>query len=189
MNADDEDELASYIFGSGGHLVADLEYDAPSIRVVDDLRVFRELRARTRLFFMTYSDLLESPLQLRRITKQGREAYYVSQQTGGPCIEWLCGARYTRDGRSFISAGFIGYRPAYYSSQDGKLRKPPSQFTTRYRNLAKMIRTDATRLVAPSSGRVYFVSPRFRAEFAAQDLCLGPPFEHLQNLLARALIH
>ena len=147
MTEKDELELIRFVLGQECWLIPDIDYDSPRHQNISTERQFRDYRKRARLFFIVRDDILKSPLEMRRISKDGRTVFYIGQRRGGPTIDFLTSGTFIEKDQRFIRPGSLGHHPTYWNTLERKMVKPPAKFREVNKHLSRFVRETARHLV------------------------------------------
>lgn len=135
----DELPIVDLAFQLGCKLILDLNYPTAEYQSLSTLEEYKRYRASTRLFFLLSEQFFCSPLEMRRIEKDGKTVYYIAD-SGGPLIHFLGGGLFEEAGSKFIRPSSIGHHSRYENNVSHAMEKPPSQLVETYKALQKLIR-------------------------------------------------
>ena len=112
----DEIVLVTAAVSNGYWLVPDLHYESAKVDILRTVEDFQSVRKREYHFFILHESFLRIPLCLRKIEKNGKDVFYVSQTEGGPFLEFLGGGIFKdkQSGKDRIRPGFLEYRSGYW---------------------------------------------------------------------------
>ncbi len=144
MTERDEIQFVRFALEQGCWLIPDLYYPSSRYECISSERQFKEFRQRTRLFFIARDDFFKFPFVMRRIRKNGAEVYFIMQRSRGPCIDFLGGGAFLKNGGKFIRPGMIGYYPTYWDiPEPGRDMKAPAELVSLYKKFMKFIKANA----------------------------------------------
>ena len=181
MTGRDEVELVKFVLSEGAGLIPDLDYPRPKLELVSNGSEFVSARALTRHFFIVRDDYFKMPLQLRKIEKQGKLAYYITQRKGGPTVDFLASGIFTRDGGTFIRPGMVSHYPTFFDDQKGCFQKTPKELIGFYRDITHFLKESYVR-VKPKKV-AFWLSPDAQSELRQGAKLIG-----LEDLSAEEIL-
>jgi hypothetical protein len=141
----DEDMIIEFALSRGCWLVPDVDYPSPRHVPITSIKEYKEYRARTRLFLLMSNEYFRSPVEMRRIRKNDKTVYYVSQRSGGPSIQFLGGGVFEEKAVKFIRPGFLSYYPTFWNTTEQVTERPPASLVATYRLLQTHVKKSALR--------------------------------------------
>lgn len=142
----DEDLLINYILQDGNILVPSLFYNKPEHFNIENFESFKMHQNNTRLFFIINYNWLKEPLCLKKVhNKIEGEKYYLMQKNGGPTIDYARNIEFNKNGKRYLSVGFIGYHKYYWSTISKKNEKVSYELLNTYKKIIKFYKTISTK--------------------------------------------
>lgn len=146
------------LFERGCKIIPDLHYTGPTLDEIVRPEDLSRYVGRASQFFIVNDDLMESPLELRKVEESSRCFYYVFPRAGGPILLLFWGKEYIQEGKQHITATTISHYPWYESTRTHERLAPGKEILAIYSQAARVVRTFG-RKIRPGV-RPYWITPR-----------------------------
>jgi hypothetical protein len=164
-------------------IIPDVNYSLAQYDSLGSAEEYKRYRSRARLFFFLSEEFFRCPLEMRKMDKEGKTVYYISQRSGGPTIYFLGAGLFDQADEKFIRPGAIGYHSTFENTFTGRMEKPPVQLVNTYKSLVKAVQKSATR-IKPGK-RVFWLGPDARKAVENVAKLVGFEKYSAQELLKR----
>lgn len=109
--------LAQQIFKSGMVMIPDLKYETEEYKTIVSITEYEKFLMTNELMFLVHPATFKYSLEMRMITKNNKQVYYIQQKHGGPTIDFYSpGLIEGRD--NTVGVSFLGNYSFYYSDQE-----------------------------------------------------------------------
>jgi hypothetical protein len=144
----DELVLVRAALEQGCWLVPDLSYDAPVAQRLLTVEEYQHVRTKERHFFILSESFVRAPLSMHKITKAGRDVFYISPSEGGPFLEFLGGGVFVDDstGEGRIRSGFLEFSRHYWAADLSFRYDSPIELEQIFKKLARVVKANSFRI-------------------------------------------
>ncbi len=131
----------NYLLSKKFTLIPDLNYNTKSYHEIDNIKGVKPYLRLHSIIFIKHIDYFISPLEMRKIMKDSKEKYYISQRNGGPTIDFYSTSEITKNDMKSIGPGSLSYYSTFWNTKTMQNEKAPSILKTFYHDMSKFIKS------------------------------------------------
>jgi hypothetical protein len=165
FNDNEISRLATFIFCKNGVLIPDNNFESESYPEIKDVETLQTYLDDCFHYFLIDRSFISMPFLLRRIEKDNRACFYISQRWGGPYIDFMFFPKFAEDAPLPHKRSNISHYPRFILPSTREELKAPDSLKTYYSDILKYIKSQSKHI--EHNGKKYWVGKETWAEISS----------------------
>jgi len=178
LGQEDQIALIQYFLDTGAEFIPYFAYESPEYIVINDPRELNAIAQKGILFgpvFIIWKNISNYHFVFYESKRKEGIRFFLGQKEGGPYMDTVLCEIIQRDGKTYITNGFISYYPEFWIEELDAMIPVPQEIKDHYKAATSFLRKLCTR--ARQGRRIYWIGKHALKQFHE-----GTAFTFLDNL-------